>query len=192
MNLFKKLFTKNPEEELRNVLDTIEKANKIIANMGNSQNSPSKDIFIKALSEIEDAKENPVISDDKETRKSLENFQKTCVQMIAAILHAEGLVPFQAGDYQKTFEILDGLRELIVKYCEFFEIERSKLRIFIEDIRKDFSGSPNEKIKSLNSMRTKYQEKAREVFGNAPADTFVEMLVDAIVVTIACKAMIKK
>lgn len=193
MNLFKKIFHKNSEEaKLKNVLNTINKANKVIANMENWQKEPpSKDIFLNALSEIEDIKEQPLIS--KETKKSLENFQKTCVKAIASILHAEGIAPFQAGDYQKTFEILDSLRSLIVKHCEFFEIERAKLINFIEDIAKDFSGDQNEEItpKSLNPIRIKYQEKARVIFDNEITSTFIEMLVDALVITIVCKHIIK-
>lgn len=193
MNLFKKIFHKNSEEtKLKNVLNTINKVNKVIANMENWQKEPpSKDIFIKALSEIEDIKERPSIS--TETKKSLENFQKTCVQAFASILHSEGIAPFKNGDYQKTFEILDSLRSLIVKHCEFFEIERARLIKFIEDMAKDFSGNPNEEInpKSLNPMRIKYQEKARKIFGNEITSTFIEMLVDALVISIVCKHMLK-
>jgi len=179
------------EEKLKRTLDTIKEANKIIEKWDNPKTPPSKAIFIKALSEIEDIKESSLLS--QEAQKSLEEFQKTCVQEIALILHSEGIIPFQKGDYKRTAEILDDLRKHIVKHCEIFNIERSKLVNFIQYMENDIDSNPKEEMspRSLNPMKKKYKEKARELFDNEIAIASIEMLVDAIVIIFACSAMIK-
>lgn len=192
MNYSKKSFNQNSEEEkLKITLDSIKEANEIIEKWDNPKTPPSKDVFIKALSEIEDIKGSPSLS--QETQKSLEKFQKTCVQEIALILHSEGTIPFQKGDYKRTAEILEDLRKLIVKHCEIFDIERSKLVNFIQYMKNDINSNPKEEIslKSLKPMKIKYKDKVREYFDNEIAITSIEMLVDAIVISSVCNHMIK-
>ena len=59
----------------------------------------------------------------------------------------------------------------------------------MEDIQKDFKDNPEESIniKELNPMRIKYQEKARKLFQHDMASLFVEMIVDAMIIPLACE-----
>lgn len=144
--------------------DEIKEINKLMSDMK----------CFEALDIIDKMQENPNVN-----QAIIKQKKKEALIGCIMLLYAQGNQYLQKEEYPKVVELLDDLKDLIIQSSESIGIDNKVLRMFINEIKKENKGEPDEPI-NLSSFRKKCIKRANEIFGDELESNVLQMFVDCL------------